>query len=111
MIGWAKVRKTVPTLKLGKIKPVADSQTLEAIIANRYEVMAKYAKHLRSACRAELARLSAEGAQNTAKWRETHLAQRWLPRHETKVPPRGQAPVANTHAHNPPLAQRAAAPR
>src|SRR5688572_7167939 len=86
MIGWAKVRKTVPTLKLGSVKPVADSQTLEAVIANRYEVMAKYAKHLRSACRVELDRLKAEGAQNTAKWREMHLAKRWLHRDEDKIP-------------------------
>ena len=31
-------------LKLGDVKPVADDKTLEAIIANRYEVMAKYAR-------------------------------------------------------------------
>jgi stearoyl-CoA desaturase (delta-9 desaturase) len=42
-LGLATVRKTVPSLKLGAIKPVADSKTLEALIANRYEVMAKYA--------------------------------------------------------------------
>ena len=43
MLGWAKVRKTPPMLKLGEVKPVADDKTLDAIIANRYEVMAKYA--------------------------------------------------------------------
>ncbi len=41
MLGLAKVRKLPPQLKLGAIKPVADGKTLEAIIANRYEVMAK----------------------------------------------------------------------
>ena len=34
MMGLAKVRKTPPQLKLGSIKPVADSKTLEALIAN-----------------------------------------------------------------------------
>ena len=43
MLGLAKVRKTPPQLELGAVKPVADGKTLEAIIANRYEVMAKYA--------------------------------------------------------------------
>jgi stearoyl-CoA desaturase (delta-9 desaturase) len=105
MIGWAKVRKTPPMLKLGDIKPVADSQTLEAIIANRYEVMAKYAKHLRSACRAELARLSAEGAQNTAKWREMHLAKRWLHRDEDKIPHGVKAQVANACSQSAALAK------
>ena len=41
MLGLAKVRKTPPKLALGDVRPVADSNTLEAIIANRYEVMAK----------------------------------------------------------------------
>jgi len=105
MIGWAKVRKTVPTLKLGAVKPVADSQTLEAVIANRYEVMAKYAKHLRSACRAELARLKAEGAENTAKWKEMHLAKRWLHRDEDKIPHDVKKQVANACAQNAALAK------
>jgi stearoyl-CoA desaturase (delta-9 desaturase) len=30
----------------GHIKPVADEKTLEALIANRYEVMAGYAREL-----------------------------------------------------------------
>ena len=49
MLGLAKVRKTAPQLKLGEVKPVADAKTLEAIIANRYEVMAKYATRPASA--------------------------------------------------------------
>ena len=32
MVGWAKVRKTAPSLKLGEMRPVADTRTLEAII-------------------------------------------------------------------------------
>jgi len=100
MLGWAKVRKTVPSLKLGKIKPVADSQTLEAVIANRYEVMAKYAKHLRSACRVELARLKAEGAENTSKWKEMRLAKRWLHRDEDQIPREVKTQVANACAEN-----------
>lgn len=104
-IGWAKVRKTPPMLKLGKIKPVADSQTLEAIIANRYEVMAKYAKHLRRACADELDRLKAQGAQNTAKWKEMRLAKRWLHRDEDKIPHEVKHHVANACAQSDGLAK------
>ncbi len=100
MAGLATVRKTVPTMKLGSPKPVADSHTLEAIIANRYEVMAKYAAHLRTACRVELERLKAEGAENTAKWKEMHLAKRWLHRDEDKIPVGVKAQVANAWADN-----------
>ncbi len=105
MLGWAKVRKTVPMLKLGAVKPVADTQTLEAIIANRYEVMAKYAKQLKRACGAELARLKAEGLQNTARWKELHLAHRWLHRDEDKIPHDLKPHVANACAQSAVLAK------
>jgi hypothetical protein len=66
MIGWAKVRKVAPQMKTGDVRAVADNETLEAIIANRYEVMAKYARELRRACAAELASLKNKGAEHTA---------------------------------------------
>ncbi len=86
MIGWAKVKKTVPQLRLGSIRPVADNKTLEALIANRYEVMAKYAAGVRAACTTELDRLKAQGAQNTVRWKEMTLAQRWLHRDVEMIP-------------------------
>src|SRR4051794_14196876 len=61
MVGWAKVRKVAPQMKTGDVRAVADSETLEAIIANRYEVMAKYARELRRACAAEMAALKSKG--------------------------------------------------
>jgi stearoyl-CoA desaturase (delta-9 desaturase) len=86
MLGLAKVRKTPPLLKLGAVKPVADDKTLEAIIANRYEVMAKYARNLRLACLAEVKRLKAEGAASSAKLAHMQLAKRWLHRDDDKIP-------------------------
>jgi stearoyl-CoA desaturase (delta-9 desaturase) len=86
MLGLAKVRKTAPQMKLGAVKPVADGKTLEAIIANRYEVMARYGKELKRACAAELEHLKAQGAQNTAKWAELSVAKRWLHRDDDKIP-------------------------
>lgn len=105
MVGLAKVRKTPPLLKLGQVKPVADDKTLEAIIANRYEVMAKYANELRAACSAELDRLKAQGAQNSAHWKEMRLAKRWLHRDEDKIPGDVKALVARTAAGTPALAK------
>ncbi|WP_028998880.1 DesA family fatty acid desaturase [Azohydromonas australica] len=86
MVGLAKVRKTAPQMKLGAVKPVADGKTLEAIIANRYEVMARYGKELKRACAAELEHLKAQGAQNTPKWAELSVAKRWLHRDDDKIP-------------------------
>ena len=105
MLGLARVRKTPPMLKLGDVKPVADSQTLEALIANRYEVMAKYARELRRACGAELAHLKAQGLENSAKWSELHLARRWLHRDEDKIPNGIKAQVARAAAQSPALAK------
>ncbi len=89
-LGWAKVRKTAPQLQLGPVKDVADAKTLEAIITNRYEVMANYAKELRRACADELSRLKAQGAaaasSSGASWTELRLAQRWLHRDAEKIP-------------------------
>jgi stearoyl-CoA desaturase (delta-9 desaturase) len=105
MLGLATVRKTPPKLELRVAKPVADSQTLEAIIANRYEVMAKYAKELRGACVVELERLRAQGAENTAHWKDMRLAKRWLHRDEDKIPSAVKAQVANATAGAPALAK------
>ena len=83
MVGWADVRKTAPQLKLGDVKAQADAHTLEAIIANRYELMAKYATDLRAACAVELARVKAQGSVNLPAFQ---LAQRWLHRDAEKIP-------------------------
>ena len=65
-IGWATVKKVPPKLQLGAIKPVADEKTLEALIANRYEVMAGYAREMRRACKAEIARAEGEAGRPVA---------------------------------------------
>ena len=105
MLGLAKVRKTPPLLRLGSIKPVADDKTLEAIIANRYEVMAKYARNLRHASRAEVARLRAEGLPSAAKLENMLLANRWLHRDADKIPLAVKARVALAVEHSPRLAK------
>ncbi len=105
MMGLAKVRKTPPLLKLGDVRPVADGKTLEAVIANRYEVMARYAGNLRRACRVEIERLKAEGASGSARLANMHLAQRWLHRDDDKIPNSVRAQVAAAVAHSPALAK------
>ncbi len=98
MLGLARVRKTPPRLHLGKIKPVADSKTLEALIANRYEVMARYAAGLKAACQHEIERLKAAGATNGAKLAQMRLARRWLHRDADRIPADVQAEVAQACA-------------
>jgi stearoyl-CoA desaturase (delta-9 desaturase) len=105
MLGLAKVRKTVPQLKLGEIKPVADNKTLEAIIANRYEVMANYARSMRRASRAEVRRLKREGESGAAGLANMRVARRWLHRDDDKIPHDVKAHVAQAMAVSPYLAK------
>jgi len=81
-LGLAKVKKTAPKLALGDIKPVADDKTLEALIANRYEIMAGYAAGMQRAFQQEVASLKARSADTAV----IKAASRWLHRDADKVP-------------------------
>jgi len=103
LLGLAKARKTVPQLKLGQVQPQADAKTLEAIIANRYEVMAKYANELRAACAAEAELVKQQGA--VARLADLKLAQRWLHRDAEKIPTALLPQLANAVNSSPKLAK------
>ncbi len=104
MFGLAKVRKTPPKLALGAVR-AADSQTLEALIANRYEVMAHYAAGLKLTVAAELDKLKAQGAENSARWAEMRLAKRWLHRDDDQIPQVVKPRMAQVVAQSPALAK------
>jgi len=61
-LGLAKVKKVAPEPKFDRSKLVADLDTLHAVVANRYDVMAKYARSLRSAWRDEVDQIRASSA-------------------------------------------------
>jgi len=103
MLGLATVRKTPPKLALGSVRPVADDKTLEAIIAHRYELMARYGRGLKAACAEELARLKASGQKNTPKWAQLRLAQRWLHRDDDRIPQALRSQIASARADHPAL--------
>ena len=60
MAGLAKVKKLAPAPKFDRQKMVADLETLQAVVSNRYDVMAKYAKSLKVTWREELVQLRAK---------------------------------------------------
>ncbi len=57
MLGLATVKKVAPKPRFAAAKPAADLETLHAVIANRYDVLSRYAKSLKLTYRAELERL------------------------------------------------------
>lgn len=64
------------------MRPLADMQTLEALIHNRYELIASYARGTRLALRDELLALRARQADT----RMIQAARRWLHRDPDKLP-------------------------
>jgi stearoyl-CoA desaturase (Delta-9 desaturase) len=96
-LGLAKVKKTPPKLKRGTFEALATENTLEALIANRYEVMANYAKEMRLACKAELAVLKAKRADMTTLL----AAKRWLHRDADKVPAAALPHINQARAEHP----------
>ncbi len=81
-LGLATVKKTPPRAAYGDVRPVADEKTLEALIANRYEVMAQYARGLRAVVAQEAAKLGDAQVLRDAS--------RWLHRDAEKVPAAAQ---------------------
>ena len=104
-VGLATVRKTPPQLRLGAIKPVADNKTLEALIANRYEVMARYAKAVRQAVGSELERLKAQGGHGSARLAQMRLARQWLHRDADKIPQKIKPELERAVGQSPALAK------
>jgi hypothetical protein len=66
MMGLAKVKKLAPEPKFAKDKLEADFETLQSVIANRYDVMAKYAKSIKHAWKEELEHLKDKAAAGIA---------------------------------------------
>ncbi|MCA0326374.1 MAG: fatty acid desaturase [Proteobacteria bacterium] len=94
-LGLARAKKTPPRLAYGEVRPVADHQTLEALIAHRYEVMAGYARQMRAVFQQQTAH--ADGGQ------PLRAARRWLHRDADKVPAAAVPQLAEARAAYPVL--------
>ena len=99
MAGLARVKKTPPKAAYGDIRPVADEKTLEALIANRYEIMAGYAKDVRQAARDEFEAMKTRSADAAV----IKAAKRWMHRDEEKVPASAATELAKARAASPVL--------
>ena len=95
-MGLAKVKKTPPKLAYGESRPVADEKTLEALIANRYEVMAGYARQMRDVFLQEVS--SAKVDEHVIK-----VASRWFHRAAEKVPAEAVSLLSQARAAYPVL--------
>src|SRR6185437_4547948 len=95
-IGWAYIRilealrlasvhRVAPRLRLGSAQATPDGKTLEAISTHRHEVMARYARRVRSAAGVELRRMRVDRA-DANRVAAIKLARRWLHRDAERIP-------------------------
>jgi stearoyl-CoA desaturase (delta-9 desaturase) len=95
--GLAKVKKVAPAPRFNREKMVADSETLQSVIANRYDVMAKYAKSFKHAWHDELTHLK-DKAKLESRFLKT--SKKLLQREPTKLeaPQKQQLTELFTHS-------------
>jgi len=87
MLGLAKVLRVAPVPIVAAPRQGIDVQTLQAVIANRYDLLSRYARGLRSTLNEELRRLSLPAAD---KQRFASL-RRWLRKSDVlSIPPAQQ---------------------
>ena len=97
--GLAHVKKTPPKAAYGDVRPVADEKTLEALIANRYEIMASFAKQMQATVRQELAAMKARSADTAA----IKAAKLWAHRYAENIPAAAIPQLALARAASPAL--------
>ena len=82
-LGLAWVKKVPPRPRFTAAKPTVDVETLQSVIANRYDVLAKYAKSLKATYVEELSKLRQMAPQDAAVLKRLR---RWITRDEKAVP-------------------------
>jgi stearoyl-CoA desaturase (delta-9 desaturase) len=85
IFGLATVKKIAPRIKLVPAKARCDSDTLQAVITHRYDVVTRYARSLRDICVAEIKALKARAVVNHV---DNARVRRWLDVDAAALPPK-----------------------
>ena len=101
----ATVKKVAPKPKFAAPRALVDHDNLQAVIAHRYDVMAKYAKSFKRAYREEVARLKSQGDDHEAAddLVRVKTARRWLHKDSAKLSAVHRDKVAGALAESPML--------
>ncbi|HLS54675.1 MAG TPA: fatty acid desaturase [Zeimonas sp.] len=83
LLGLATVRRVAPKPKFAAAREMVDLETVQAVIAHRYDVMAQYARSLRRACAEEARRLA---KLQRPEGKLVASARRWLHRDAARWP-------------------------
>ena len=101
--GLATVKKVAPRPRFNMNKVVCDGETLQAVIAHRYEIVTNYAKTLRSTCQEEIAKMREAGSSPLAAMREGKAVRNfrhWLRSDEAQLSAENRASLLETLKHS-----------
>jgi stearoyl-CoA desaturase (delta-9 desaturase) len=98
-LGLATVRKQAPKVKLDPSKWEVDAQTLQAVIAHRFDVMANYAKSMKRTSKLEIATLREKGHDHSP----VKAVHKWLHRDVATVPAEQRARIEQVLETSPAL--------
>lgn len=96
----AKVKKVAPAPKFDREKLIADFETLQSVISNRYDVMAKYAKSLKQAWYEEVEHLKAKPQLESSFLKS---AKKLLQREPAKLETTQKQQLVELFSHSKPL--------
>ncbi len=102
-LGLAQVKKLAPQLRVNLTKTVCDMETLQAVISNRYEVTAKYAKSLKKTYSEEISRLKLQASDRFDV--DVARARQWLHLDENILTPQQKNKLTELIAASPTLAK------
>jgi stearoyl-CoA desaturase (delta-9 desaturase) len=85
MLGLARVKKIAPVPKFAEVKALVDLDMLQAVITNRYDVLAKYAKSLKAVYAEEMGKLKRHGPQDAQGVELLRRVRTWLHRDEAEL--------------------------
>jgi stearoyl-CoA desaturase (Delta-9 desaturase) len=95
-MGLAKVKKIAPEPKFNPAKQSVDLDTLQSVISNRYDVMAKYAKSLKRTWRDEVEHLQNKGVE----YRQLKTSRKLLHREPTQLAAPQKQQLSELLAHS-----------
>ncbi len=107
-LGLATIKKVAPQPKFAASpRPHVDLDNLQAVIAHRYDVMAKYAKSFKRAYREEVARLKSRGddRESAHDLARVKIARRWLHKDVAKLSDLHRGKVEGALAESPMLSK------
>ncbi len=90
-LGLAQVKRVAPRLRLDPSKRHCDGETLQAVLTHRYEVMARFARALKSTYLTEASKLRRQAPQD---WQALRGVKQWLNLDASKLETQQQATLA-----------------